>query len=343
MASSGVEDTDAPPTPKPSKRSFSSLTLFYACAAPTAVLGALCVGLAVVNRDYSLRLESLERSHEALRRSRSDVKLYEVVQRATSMATSVLRERRTSGELRTIIKQLERQLNHTLRNDTRDLLEPSALNKLIKDRERVGRSTTTHSVSLSSRAHASRERRLGARARGRRLFQGNGCSHPIYIDAGCSTRRGVDGARAAPSEEESDMGGSVVRLAEDDGSFGLYAPLHLARLARRGSLRVPAGVTYALIEIGCSDLDTLDQQVLPREPSAFLISFEPLLDKFAVLTARGPARFHGGGGGGGGAGSSGGVNRAVPLGYYHPRAVRQPPPRSQGPLGPISSRADSSC
>jgi FkbM family methyltransferase len=40
------------------------------------------------------------------------------------------------------------------------------------------------------------------------------------------------------------------------------------------------------VEIGTSDRDTLDVELLPRLPSAFLVSFEPLIDKYARALAR---------------------------------------------------------
>ena len=88
-----------------------------------------------------------------------------------------------------------------------------------------------------------------------------------------------------------------------------------------GHLRAPPNTTHLLVEIGASDLDTLDEQVLPRDAGAFLVTFEPMLDKYSTLLSRGDARFHG-------AKSqmyySGGSNRATPLGYFHPRAVVLP-------------------
>ena len=91
--------------------------------------------------------------------------------------------------------------------------------------------------------------------------------------------------------------------------------MQVATLNDAGALHVavPIGVTHAVMEIGCSDRDTLDEQWLPSDPSAFLISFEPLLDKFAVLLSRGTARFHGAQ-----------RDRAVRLGFHHRRGVVLP-------------------
>ena len=40
------------------------------------------------------------------------------------------------------------------------------------------------------------------------------------------------------------------------------------------------------MEIGANTRDTLDRELLPLAPSAFLLSFEPLLDKYAALIVR---------------------------------------------------------
>jgi hypothetical protein len=58
----------------------------------------------------------------------------------------------------------------------------------------------------------------------------------------------------------------------------------------------------------------MDDEYLPHDTSAFLLAFEPLLDKYAVLLARGTARFHG----------ASSVDAAVPLGHHHQRGVVLP-------------------
>ena len=92
----------------------------------------------------------------------------------------------------------------------------------------------------------------------------------------------------------------------------LSARLQLATLDA-GALRPPPGATHALLEIGCSDRDTLDDAWLSHDPSGFLVAFEPLLDKYAVLLARGTARYH-----------QQQKDMAVPLGHHHPRGVVLP-------------------
>ena len=99
---------------------------------------------------------------------------------------------------------------------------------------------------------------------------------------------------------------------------GVMITTQLATL-EHGHLQVPHHTTHALVEIGASDLDTLDEQVLPSDPNAFLLTFEPMADKYAKLMARGDERF-----GHHGIFISGGSNLATPLGFYHPRAVALP-------------------
>ena len=104
---------------------------------------------------------------------------------------------------------------------------------------------------------------------------------------------------------------------------GLFATVKVARLGA-GAILVPNTCPMAsgtslnvLIEIGCSDVDTMDEDVLPLDNSSFqiLIVFEPLLvDKYATLTARGNTRING----------PDMVNVAVPLGFHHPRGVVLP-------------------
>ena len=73
---------------------------------------------------------------------------------------------------------------------------------------------------------------------------------------------------------------------------------------------------------------------LERAPDAFLLAFEPLLDKYATLLARGGPRFNG----------RGVVDRAVPLGHHHPRAVVLPiavaPARATRSAAATAGRAD---
>ena len=112
----------------------------------------------------------------------------------------------------------------------------------------------------------------------------------------------------------------------------LLATVHVAQL-HDSAIIVPEQMKHIWIEIGCSDRDTLDDTLEKDDSIAyrfghgktnvnntFLISFEPLLDKWAILLARGNRRYHG---------SHGDIrrpvtDRAVPLGHHHKRGVVLP-------------------
>ena len=85
----------------------------------------------------------------------------------------------------------------------------------------------------------------------------------------------------------------------------LFAKLHLVTL-QKGIVPM-VGADHAVVEIGCSDRDTLDETDLPKDKRAFLLSFEPLIDKYATLLARARPWYS--------------RQRAVPLGHHHPRGV----------------------
>lgn len=59
--------------------------------------------------------------------------------------------------------------------------------------------------------------------------------------------------------------------------------LSLVRLLQNGTVPVPPGTKEVLIEVGANSRNTADQEMLPRRPNAFLLTFEPLLDKYATL------------------------------------------------------------
>jgi len=96
-----------------------------------------------------------------------------------------------------------------------------------------------------------------------------------------------------------------------------------AATLRNRVLVVPENTTDVILEIGCSDRNTADDEVLPTSKHSFLLAFEPLLDKYALLLAKGTHRYHGGA-----------KDRAVPLGHHHQRGVILPLAVSQhgGPL-----------
>ena len=65
----------------------------------------------------------------------------------------------------------------------------------------------------------------------------------------------------------------------------LSVPLHILQMPG-GRLPVPNRTKEILVEIGTNSFDTWDTQVLPRRPGAFLVSFEPLVDKWALMLSR---------------------------------------------------------
>ena len=93
----------------------------------------------------------------------------------------------------------------------------------------------------------------------------------------------------------------------------LTASIQIAALDGNGTLAMPASIRHVLMEIGCSDRDTLDEQMLGTQEDGFLVSFEPQLDKFAVLLARGTTRAHGQR-----------KDRSVQLGHHHDRGIVLP-------------------
>ena len=104
-------------------------------------------------------------------------------------------------------------------------------------------------------------------------------------------------------------------------SGSLISNVNVAKLDANGAIVMPHGIKRVIVEIGCSDHLTLDEgdgqgPQLHDDPEAFLISFEPLLEKWAALLVKGPARFYGVHGRQ--------KNKVVPLGYHHRRGVVLP-------------------
>lgn len=111
-----------------------------------------------------------------------------------------------------------------------------------------------------------------------------------------------------------------LRLAAADASVvewrngSLVAHLQIASLIDDAlAVRMDPNTTHTYLEVGCSDVETLDRDVLNRDPTAFLVSLEPLLEKYAVLLARGDQMYHGSK-----------RNMASPLGRHHRRGVVLP-------------------
>lgn len=104
------------------------------------------------------------------------------------------------------------------------------------------------------------------------------------------------------------------QTAKSSSSRGLHANVQVAHLDSAGAIPMPKNTTHVVLEIGCSDRNTLDDELLPSDDTAFLISFEPMVDKWAILLARGTPRYFG----------EGSRDAAVPLGHHHQRGVVLP-------------------
>ena len=87
----------------------------------------------------------------------------------------------------------------------------------------------------------------------------------------------------------------------------LSATIDVARLRANGTLPIPPGTTEIIMEVGANTRNTADRELLPRRPGAFLISFEPLLDKYGTLLSRNSIQDH-----------------RSPLGHHHKRGLVLP-------------------
>ena len=106
---------------------------------------------------------------------------------------------------------------------------------------------------------------------------------------------------------------------------GIFVTTQVASLVD-GHLRVPNSTRELLVEIGCSDFNTLDETLLDKRQGAYLISFEPMMDKYAVLLSRGSQRMMDPSmpPPGGRHIKRPGQDQAIPLGQHHPRGVVLP-------------------
>ena len=121
-------------------------------------------------------------------------------------------------------------------------------------------------------------------------------------------------ARALALAEENGLLKAKLSMKQDERRVsGLQATVQVAQTDAAGAIVAPHGTTHVVLEIGCSDRNTLDEERLPHDRGAFLIAFEPMLDKYAVLLARGTARY-----------GNGKTDVAVPLGHLHQRGVVLP-------------------
>ena len=112
-------------------------------------------------------------------------------------------------------------------------------------------------------------------------------------------------------------------------STGLFGTLQLATLVD-GVLPIPPNLSVA-IEIGASDRDTLDTELLASSANWFAVSLEPLVDKYARGLARRPSR----------------KDAFQALGHHHDRGIILPfavanVPRAGAPLT-LNVGANSGC
>ena len=71
-----------------------------------------------------------------------------------------------------------------------------------------------------------------------------------------------------------------------DAAGALTAPLHVLHMLPDGRLPVPNKTQEIFVEIGTNSFDTWDVKMLPKHPGAFLVAFEPLVDKWSMMIAR---------------------------------------------------------
>ena len=72
-------------------------------------------------------------------------------------------------------------------------------------------------------------------------------------------------------------GSAPFKLVND----ALVVPLHVLHMPG-GRIPVPNRTRELLVEVGTNAFDTWDQQILPKREGAFLVAFEPLVDKYAA-------------------------------------------------------------
>jgi hypothetical protein len=91
----------------------------------------------------------------------------------------------------------------------------------------------------------------------------------------------------------------------------LVIPVQVAALhpVNRTLAAIPHGASPIILEIGVSDRNTGDVELLPHFPAGFLVGCEPLLDKFA----KGLSRY-----------SGPGTDKFVELGHHHKRGILLP-------------------
>ena len=104
----------------------------------------------------------------------------------------------------------------------------------------------------------------------------------------------------------------------------LVVPVQVATLID-GRLPIPVGADKVFLEVGSSDRNTLDTELLPAHPDGYLVTCEPLLDKYArALSRRAP--------------QSEVFDLHEPLGQHHSRGLILPIAISPRP--PAASRSE---
>jgi len=100
----------------------------------------------------------------------------------------------------------------------------------------------------------------------------------------------------------------------------LIVPVHAATLVNGVLIDIPSTASPMLLEIGSSDRNTLDVELLQQLPDAFLLTLEPLIDKYArALTRRKPQESV--------------VDTLEPLGKHHDRGIILPIAVAPAPPG----------
>lgn len=74
---------------------------------------------------------------------------------------------------------------------------------------------------------------------------------------------------------------NAVEVTDDN----LFVRTNVLHLDGQRHMQLPPNATY-IVEIGASDRNTLDQELLPRRNDLFLITLEPVIDKYARALAR---------------------------------------------------------
>ena len=101
-----------------------------------------------------------------------------------------------------------------------------------------------------------------------------------------------------------------------------------------GVLPIPENASSVLVEIGSSDRNTMDKEVLPKMPEAFLVTAEPLIEKYARALGRRRDRKEV-------------IDSLEPLGQHHDRGFILPfaiaPGAGSGELRDLNVGGNSGC